>query len=567
MFPAVWRWWRRASAADARLACRGTAKRPRPALGLERLEDRHAPAVFANTTPIVLPNNVPVANPYPSTIDVAGLVGPISRLSVTLHNVTHNQPGALDALLVGPGGQAFILLADAGGETFSPIDNVTLRLEDAAALVLDPNAPWGTPNSTVISRPVNHASPGDNDNWPPPAPPPPYANPGPQAGGTATLGSVFGGTDPNGTWRLFVAIDRPGASIGIINGGWSLEIITPPDLALAKQTDDITVNPGDKITYALTARNLGTRPATGVVVTETLPAQTAFDPGGSTPGWVETPVGSGVFQFVIGNLGPGDTVALNFAVVVNAAATATQIVNTASIADDGASGADFNAGNNNATVTTAVVAAKEQWVRRVYQDLFRREPLADEAAKALDILDRPGDPALLRLQIVRGLLRQREYFANVVEDTWRTLVGTAMTPEVCVRLVNVLDRGGRTQQVQALTLGSPEYFVKTNGTFAGFAATLHQDVLGRPIDAAGAAFLNRLNARGLSRRAIAARLLNTIEAQQRYVAGLVQRFLRRPATAAELDPQPPGFVGQLRRGVPDTRIIAGLLSSAEYFNL
>lgn len=63
------------------------------------------------------------------------------------------------------------------------------------------------------------------DNFPSPAPaivsPRDFAAPY----GSATLANVFNGTNPNGTWSLYVTDDKLG-EVGTIAGGWSVTITT-----------------------------------------------------------------------------------------------------------------------------------------------------------------------------------------------------------------------------------------------------------------------------------------------------------------------------------------------------
>lgn len=160
---------------------------------------------FANPGLITIPNSG-VATPYPSTINVAGVAGTVSKVTATLTNMNHTFPDDIDILLVGPGGQSVILMSDAGG---SPdLVNVTLTFDDTAVNIL--------PDSTQITsgtyRPTNS---GTGDTFPAPAPAAPYGS---------TL-SVFNGVNPNGAWRLFVVDDASG-DVGNIAGGWSLSITT-----------------------------------------------------------------------------------------------------------------------------------------------------------------------------------------------------------------------------------------------------------------------------------------------------------------------------------------------------
>ena len=167
---------------------------------------RAATDTFSNPDTIIIPP-LGKAQPYPSTIHVSGMTGTISKVTVTLTNLRHDHLNDVDALLVGPGGQAVMLLSDAGGSRSDPI---RLTFDDGATTTFSANSPG---NGSY--RPTDHGSRGDS--LPAPAPPGPYASP-PQL-------SVFKGTDPNGPWSLFVRDDVTGDR-GRIGGGWSLTIDT-----------------------------------------------------------------------------------------------------------------------------------------------------------------------------------------------------------------------------------------------------------------------------------------------------------------------------------------------------
>src|SRR5581483_8819914 len=133
---------------------------------------------------------------------VSGLTGTVVDVNVTLTGISHTFTGDIDVLLVGPFGQDVVLLADVGNTT---ITNVTLTFDDAAS---------GSVPAPIVSgtyKPTNGGAFGGG----PPAPAGPY--------GSAL--SVFNGTNPNGTWNLFV-YDDGGGDTGSISGGWSLDITT-----------------------------------------------------------------------------------------------------------------------------------------------------------------------------------------------------------------------------------------------------------------------------------------------------------------------------------------------------
>ncbi|MGH2618165.1 MAG: hypothetical protein ACRDJC_23300 [Thermomicrobiales bacterium] len=164
---------------------------------------------FRNAAPIEVPiaETSPVsASFYPSPIVVNGLKGTVRDVNVRLNDFSHDDPDEVRVLLVGPGGQTAIVLAEIGAE--EEINDVTLRLDDEAAAPLSD----ATLRSGIF-RPTNDLGSAIAFNVP--APPVTSAN--------AAL-AVFDGTNPNGTWRLFVQ-DRNGPNdSGAFAGGWVLEI-------------------------------------------------------------------------------------------------------------------------------------------------------------------------------------------------------------------------------------------------------------------------------------------------------------------------------------------------------
>ena len=161
---------------------------------------------FTNASSISIPNNGS-ASPYPSTITVSSLSGTVNSITVTLQGLTHNNPDDIDVLLVGPVGQMSMLISDCGGG-----GNVS-----GLVLTFDNNASQSLPDSltltsgTYLPTDFNTAS----DAFASPAPAGPYS---------ADLG-VFNGTNPNGTWSLYIRDDLAGTS-GSLAQGWTLSIAT-----------------------------------------------------------------------------------------------------------------------------------------------------------------------------------------------------------------------------------------------------------------------------------------------------------------------------------------------------
>ena len=136
------------------------------------------------------------------------------------------------------------------------------------------------------------------------------------------------------------------------------DVTAAPDLVLTKSDSGVSTTPTGTIVYTLSYSNVGTQGASGVVITETLPANTIFDAVNSTPGWAETSPGSGVYEFALGTVPGGTSSSVDFAVQVDGTPVNGDFIsNTANIADDGANGADLDPLDNTATDSTPVVAA------------------------------------------------------------------------------------------------------------------------------------------------------------------------------------------------------------------
>ncbi len=180
------------------------------------------PGQVCNNTPIIINDSMSpptTATPYPSQIMVSGLLGNITKVTVTLANFSHEFPDDVDVLLVGPGGGDAIIMSDVGGgNAISSNAPVTLTLDDMA---MDP-LPDSTMLMTGTFQPTNI---GTGDAFPgAPAP-----------SGNVALGT-FNGTDPNGMWGLYVVDDNTGA-MGAFSGGWCLSIMTDAPCMLTCPAD------------------------------------------------------------------------------------------------------------------------------------------------------------------------------------------------------------------------------------------------------------------------------------------------------------------------------------------
>jgi subtilisin-like proprotein convertase family protein len=208
--------------------------------------------------------------PYPSQINVSGLAPRVSDVNLTLSGLFHVHPDDLDVMLVGPGGQNAVVMSDVGSS--GSLQGVNLALDDEALAAL----PDDGQITTGTYRPTDAVVPVDPDGF----------EPGPTPSGASAL-SVFDGSDPNGTWSLYV-VDDSSTAQGTL-AGWSLDIETddiPP-------AGSIVINGGGAgtvsgaVSLGLSATDPGS-PSSGVAemrFSNDATTYSAFQPYATTAPW------------------------------------------------------------------------------------------------------------------------------------------------------------------------------------------------------------------------------------------------------------------------------------------
>ncbi len=205
-----------------------------------------APTSYSNTTPITItdcpspcPASGQAASLYPSPITVAGEVGVIQRVSVTLNGLTHAFPSDIDMLLVSPSGRKVVIMSDFGAG--SPgVSGINVTLDDYANTPI-PSTVTGNTGFPFVTGSYRPSNSGTTDVFPAPAPASPYIY---------TL-SQFNGDTPNGTWSLYI-IDDANLDGGSLSGGYTLTFDVRPPAPTA----------GQILISEFRARGIGTAPPT-----------------------------------------------------------------------------------------------------------------------------------------------------------------------------------------------------------------------------------------------------------------------------------------------------------------
>ncbi len=246
---------------------------------------------FTNTASISIPSSG-AATPYPSTITVPGSMTSVTRITVALHGFQHTWPDDVDILLVGPEGQAVVLMSDCGS-SYDAFD-LTLTFADNW-----PSLPHLSALESGTFLPTDDDDDVyDSDAFPAPAPAEPY---------DSAL-AVFEGTTPAGVWSLYVFDDLGGDS-GAIAGGWSLEIVaraisyqgrlqdngvpaSGPHAMRFKLFDGPTSPPGQQVGPTLAFDGLGGNPPAVNIVDGLFSVDLAFGEGAfsGSDRWLEIEV-------------------------------------------------------------------------------------------------------------------------------------------------------------------------------------------------------------------------------------------------------------------------------------
>ena len=191
------------------------------------------------------------ATPYPSTMNVSGRTGTISKVTVTIPAFSHTYPGDVNMVLVAPNGKKVALMGGVGGGTAAV--SATLTFDDAASGPIGTSAASGTyqPSGSIATMPTG-------------APVGPYAS---------TL-AEFNGDSANGTWSLYVS-DKAASDTGSMPQGWRIAITTgqwtalgvnqPPTVTLDSPIDGSAVLASQSVNLSATASDLAADGKAGVI--------------------------------------------------------------------------------------------------------------------------------------------------------------------------------------------------------------------------------------------------------------------------------------------------------------
>ena len=202
-------------------------------------------------------------------------------------------------------------------------------------------------------------------------------------------------------------------------------------------------------------------------------------------------------------------------------------------------------------------AQNQKFVKKLYADLLNRAPNRIESDKLVALLN----AGATRTQVVGAITPGNEYRTDQIQQYFGSFLNRPATAGEVSFLLNYLQNGATDDDVKAAVLGGDEYYRFAGGNNIGFLNKLFQDVLGRPVDPTSALTFEALLGQGMPRQTLSLLVLHSLEADQREVTQLCQKFLNRLPTTAELA----NYSQMLQLGTTDEFVIDLLCGSDEYF--
>jgi uncharacterized repeat protein (TIGR01451 family) len=285
---------------------------------------------FLNSAAIIIPDHG-VGSPYPSSINVSGMTGRVSKATVTLNGLSHTFPHDVNVMLVSPSGSNVLVMSHTGGG--HSVINLTLTFDDAASGTL----PNYNPITSGTYKPSSYEGP--------------VALPGTSRFYSLALSGMIW-SSPNGAWSLYVFDDKPGDA-GIIAGGWSLNLTTlvtvgpVVDLAVGLSVP-ASLDVGGTLTNTISITNSGPDAATGVVLANPLATGVNFVSASLSQGSYLTSADGRQVTCNLGSLSAGGSAKVT---ILTTPSLAGSLVTSVSVA---ANEDDLNPANNTAQAATTV---------------------------------------------------------------------------------------------------------------------------------------------------------------------------------------------------------------------
>ncbi len=250
----------------------------------------------------------------------------------------------------------------------------------------------------------------------------------------------------------------------------------------------------------------------------------------------------------------GDTITGTYA-SSNGMGSSSASATVAAASSNGGSTSSSSGGSTPSTASSST--ANQQWLNQVYQTLLHR-PIDSTGLNAWGAdLNAGTSPT----QVVYDIEQTSEYQTDEIEGAFQKLLGVAAPSSAVTYLVGLMQGGADFQTIEAIIVGSPEFYSAVGGTNATFLNTLYEDFLNRPVDQTSETAWNTLLKGGYKTTQVALGVLSSTE----YLSELVNQDYQTYMGVAPDSTSLSAFVTALQQGTTtNDKVVASLLGSPEY---
>lgn len=176
---------------------------------------------------------------------------------------------------------------------------------------------------------------------------------------------------------------------------------------------------------------------------------------------------------------------------------------------------------------TPACGAEVRYINAVYELFVRRTATADEIDRHCGAVQ-AGE----RSSLTKALAVSDEWAGVQINQLYRKILGRDADAAGRSYWLSQVERGLHIEEIAAQFYGSDEYFRAAGSTNRGYVESLYDDLLGRPADAEGRDhWANQLDARRITRQAVAGSFYASIESRTDRVDRLFHQILGRTADA------------------------------------
>jgi hypothetical protein len=210
--------------------------------------------------------------------------------------------------------------------------------------------------------------------------------------------------------------------------------------------------------------------------------------------------------------------------------------------------------------TNGSETAFEIYLNQVYETLLGRPIDATGLAEWSSDLTNGMTPA----QVVYDIEQTTEYQTDEVKAAFQTLLGTAAPASAVSYLVGLMQAGTDFRVIEAIIVGTPQFYTQAGGTSQGFLNKLYADFLGRTVDSTSGTAWSNLLAAGFNTTEVALGVLYSPE----YLTDLVDEDYQTyfgSTAASSSSTAVSAYASALQGGTQNNaQVVATILGSPEY---